>query len=44
MDKGKQQMNSTCQQCGDDNDLLTAFTQNKICGKCTKKNQKKATK
>jgi hypothetical protein len=44
MDKGKQIMNSTCQQCGDDNDLLTAFTQNKICGKCTKKNHKKATK
>jgi NMD protein affecting ribosome stability and mRNA decay len=37
-------MNSTCKQCGDDNDLLLAFTANKICGKCTRANHKKAMK
>jgi len=33
-----------CLQCGDDSDLLLAFTAHKICGKCTRKNHKKATK
>jgi len=37
-------MNSTCTQCGDDSDLLVAFTAVKICGKCTRKNHKKAVK
>jgi len=35
-------MNSTCEQCGDDTDLLLAFTAHKICGKCTRKNHRKA--
>lgn len=33
-----------CKQCGDTNDLMIAFTDNQICGKCTRKNHKKATK
>lgn len=37
-------MNSKCQQCGDDSDLMVAFTSHKICGKCTRKNHKKAAK
>ena len=37
-------MNSTCIQCGDDNDLLVAFTDNKVCGKCVRANHKKAVK
>jgi len=37
-------MDSTCKQCGDDNDILTAFTADKICGKCTRKNHRKAVK
>jgi hypothetical protein len=37
-------LDSTCTQCGDDNDLFTAFTAHKVCWKCTKKNHKKATK
>jgi len=37
-------MDSTCQQCGDDSDLLVAFTAHKVCGKCTRKNQKRGAK
>jgi hypothetical protein len=42
--KGRQQMDSKCKQCGDDNDLFTAFTKYQICLKCTKQNYKKAVK
>jgi ribosomal protein S27AE len=37
-------LNATCSQCGEDIDLLTAFTEHKICGKCTRKNHKQVTK
>ena len=33
-----------CKQCGDDNDLLVAFSKYQICGKCTRANYKKAVK
>lgn len=33
---------SKCVQCGNENDLLVAFTKYKVCGKCVKKNYKKA--
>jgi ribosomal protein S27AE len=33
-----------CKQCGDDSDLLVAFTKHQICGRCTKQNHKKAVK
>jgi len=36
--------NSKCEQCGNDNDLMVAFTDYKVCGSCTRKNHKKATK
>lgn len=36
-------IDSKCEQCGKDVDLLTAFTKHKICGKCTRKNHKKVT-
>lgn len=35
-------LDSTCSQCGDDSDYLTAFSQHKVCGKCTYKNYRKA--
>lgn len=35
-------LNSTCEQCGNDKDLMVAFTKYPICGKCVKKNHKKA--
>lgn len=35
-------MDSKCVQCGNENDLLVAFTKYKVCGKCVKKNYKKA--
>ncbi len=35
---------SKCTQCGDTNDLMVIFTDLKICGKCTRKNHKKAIK
>ena len=35
-------LNSTCKQCGDDNDLMVAFTEHGICGKCVKKNHREA--
>ena len=37
-------MDSKCKQCGDDNDLFTAFTKYQICLKCTKQNHRKAVK
>lgn len=33
-------IDSTCKQCGDNNDLMVIFTENKVCGKCTRKNHK----
>ncbi len=33
-----------CEQCGSDEDSMVAFTENKICGKCTRKNHKAFTK
>ena len=36
-------MDSKCEQCGQSVDLLTAFTKYKVCGKCTRKNNKEAT-
>jgi hypothetical protein len=36
-------MDSKCKQCGKENDLLVAFTKHKVCGKCARKNWKKAT-
>ena len=35
-------MNSKCVQCGDDNDLMAAFSRLKVCGKCAKKNHRDA--
>ena len=35
-------MDSVCIQCGNDTDLMIAFTAHKVCGKCTRKNHKKA--
>jgi NMD protein affecting ribosome stability and mRNA decay len=35
-------MDSKCVQCGKENDLMVAFTKYKVCGKCVKKNYKKA--
>jgi len=37
-------MNSKCQQCGQELDLLTAFTKYQICGKCVRTNHRKAVK
>ena len=31
-----------CSQCGKDEDLLTGFSANKVCGKCTRKSHRKA--
>ena len=39
-----QQMDSKCVQCGNENDLMVAFTKHKVCGKCVKKNYKKVVK
>lgn len=36
-------MDSVCVVCGDDSDLLVAFTKYKICGECARKNYLKAT-
>ena len=36
-------IDSTCEQCKKDDDLMVAFTDHKVCGKCTKKNHKRAT-
>ena len=38
------QASNKCKQCGNDNDLMTAFTKYQICGKCTRANHKRATK
>jgi NMD protein affecting ribosome stability and mRNA decay len=35
-------MDSKCVECGNENDLMVAFTKHKICGKCVKKNYKQA--
>lgn len=35
---------STCKQCGQNLDLMTMFTEDKICGKCCRKNHRKVTK
>jgi hypothetical protein len=35
-------MDSKCKQCGDDTDLMVAFTKVKVCGKCVRKNYRKA--
>jgi len=35
---------SVCSQCGSNGDFMVAFTNNKICGKCTRKNHKQAIK
>jgi hypothetical protein len=32
------EINSTCKQCKKDDDLMVAFTDYKVCGKCTRKN------
>ena len=37
-------MDSTCSVCGKDDDLLTAFTKDKVCGKCARKNHSNAVK
>ena len=37
-------MSYKCEQCGDDTDLMLTFTAHKICGKCTRKNHRKAGK
>ena len=37
-------MDYKCEQCGDDTDLLLAFTAHKVCGKCTRANHRKAVK
>ena len=37
-------MNTTCIQCGSDEDMMVIFTKHKICMKCTKKNHKEAMK
>lgn len=33
-------MNSKCNQCGEDSDLLTAFTREGVCGKCARANHR----
>jgi len=35
---------SKCQQCGEDTDLLAQFTSAGVCGKCARKNHRKATR
>ena len=37
-------MNTKCDQCGKEVDLLTAFTKYQVCGKCARTNQRKAVK
>jgi hypothetical protein len=36
----KIKIDSTCEQCKKDDDLMVAFTNSKVCGKCTRKNHK----
>lgn len=36
-------VNSTCKQCGNDNDLFVTFSKYQICGDCTQINYKEAT-
>lgn len=35
---------SGCEDCGSDADLMIAFTDHKVCGKCTRKKHKSLTK
>ena len=35
-------MDSVCVQCGDDSDLMVAFTDVKVCRKCVRKNYLRA--
>ena len=35
-------LDSTCIQCGDDSDLMTAFSAYKVCLKCCRANHRKA--
>lgn len=35
-------MNYKCEQCEEELDLMVAFTKYQICGKCTRKNHRKA--
>jgi hypothetical protein len=35
-------MNAKCEQCGQELDLLTAFTRYQVCGKCVRVNYRKA--
>jgi hypothetical protein len=37
-------MNAKCEQCGQELDLLTAFTKYQVCGKCVRANHRKAVK
>lgn len=37
-------INTQCVQCGDDSDLMVAFTKHQVCGKCTRKNYKQVVK
>jgi len=37
-------LDAKCVQCGNENDLLVAFTRVKICGKCIRKNQQNIAK
>jgi len=32
-----------CEQCGDEKDFMVRYTTTKVCGKCTRKNQRKLT-
>ena len=42
--KDFQNNSNVCVNCGDDSDLLVAFTAHKVCGKCTRKAHAKAVK
>jgi hypothetical protein len=37
-------LDSKCVQCGDDSDLMVAFTKSKVCIKCVEDNFRKAMK
>lgn len=37
-------LGAKCEQCGSEIDLMVLFTAAPICGKCTRKNHKEATK
>ena len=42
IDEVQKRNSSKCVQCGNENDLMVAYTKYKVCGKCVKKNYKKA--